>query len=403
MAKGDIQFDVTANDKASSAFADIARNADKAAEKVERSGKEAGAGMDAFADSAGDAASTSAQVAGGLGDLGGALALMPGPLGAVGAGMEAVGPAIMGITGAADLAEAAFGKLKLGQLAHAAVTRVSAAAQWALNVAMSANPIGLVVIAIVALVAIFVIAYKKSETFRSIVNAAFAKVKAAAQSVAGFFTKNVPAAFQKISDKASAVKNWVVARLGELVAWVRGLPGRVTSAAGDLFGAIRSRAGAAKTWVTDRLGEVIGWIRGMGGKISSAASGIWGGLTSGVRGALNVLIDAWNRLDFSINVSVPDWVPGIGGKGFHVNDVIPDIPRLATGGVTTGPTLAMIGDNKSGREAVIPLDDPNAGIIDYDRLAAALMRALSGAKFVFGRREVAAIFLEGQSAAQGLG
>lgn len=33
------------------------------------------------------------------------------------------------------------------------------------------------------------------------------------------------------------------------------------------------------------------------------------------------------------------------------------VPALATGGVTTGPTMALIGDNKSGQEAVIPLED----------------------------------------------
>lgn len=47
------------------------------------------------------------------------------------------------------------------------------AAQWALNVAMTANPIGLVIVAIGALVVAFVVAYKKSATFRSIVNASF--------------------------------------------------------------------------------------------------------------------------------------------------------------------------------------------------------------------------------------
>ena len=32
------------------------------------------------------------------------------------------------------------------------------------------------------------------------------------------------------------------------------------------------------------------------------------------------------------------------------------VPALAEGGITTGPTLALIGDNPGGREAVIPLD-----------------------------------------------
>jgi hypothetical protein len=32
------------------------------------------------------------------------------------------------------------------------------------------------------------------------------------------------------------------------------------------------------------------------------------------------------------------------------------IPALKDGGITLGPTLALIGDNPGGREAVIPLD-----------------------------------------------
>jgi len=49
-------------------------------------------------------------------------------------------------------------------------------AQAALNFVMAANPIGLVVIAIAALVAAFVIAYKQSETFREIINTLFGAI-----------------------------------------------------------------------------------------------------------------------------------------------------------------------------------------------------------------------------------
>lgn len=51
----------------------------------------------------------------------------------------------------------------------------------ALNAAMSANPISLVVLAIAALVAGLVYAYNESETFRTIVDAAFAGIAAAAR------------------------------------------------------------------------------------------------------------------------------------------------------------------------------------------------------------------------------
>jgi phage-related protein len=53
------------------------------------------------------------------------------------------------------------------------------AVQWALNAALSANPIGLIVLAIIALVAGLIYAYKHSETFRNIVNAVFKSVQAA--------------------------------------------------------------------------------------------------------------------------------------------------------------------------------------------------------------------------------
>jgi len=33
-----------------------------------------------------------------------------------------------------------------------------------------------------------------------------------------------------------------------------------------------------------------------------------------------------------------------------------NVPAFATGGMTTGPMLAMIGDNASGKEAVIPFE-----------------------------------------------
>lgn len=51
--------------------------------------------------------------------------------------------------------------------AWALSTKVVTAAQWLLNAAMSANPIGLIVIAIAALVAAFVVLWKKSEKFRN--------------------------------------------------------------------------------------------------------------------------------------------------------------------------------------------------------------------------------------------
>jgi len=69
----------------------------------------------------------------------------------------------------------------------------------------------------------------------------------------------------------------------------------------------------------------------------------------------NGIAAVWNNTIGKFSFKVPDWVPGIGGKGF----AMPDIPMLANGGIVTSPTLAMIGE--AGPEAVIPLTGRNAG------------------------------------------
>lgn len=70
-------------------------------------------------------------------------------------------------------------------------TKLWAAGQWLLNAAMDANPIGLVVIAIAALVAGIVIAYKNSETFRKIVDKTWAGIKVAIGATVDWILKYV--------------------------------------------------------------------------------------------------------------------------------------------------------------------------------------------------------------------
>jgi hypothetical protein len=84
------------------------------------------------------------------------------------------------------------------------------------------------------------------------------------------------------------------------------------------------------------------------------ANSIFDPLYNGMKAVLNAIIGIWNKLDFSIDISVPDWVPAVGGKGFKVADIFPDVPMLAKGGIVNSPTLAMIGE--AGPEAVIPLN-----------------------------------------------
>lgn len=68
---------------------------------------------------------------------------------------------------------------RIASLAAAAATRAMAIAQRLLNLAMMMNPIGLVVAAIIGLVAILVILYKRNETVRNAINRAWAAIKKA--------------------------------------------------------------------------------------------------------------------------------------------------------------------------------------------------------------------------------
>lgn len=63
--------------------------------------------------------------------------------------------------------------------AYQVATKIAAAAQWALNAAMSANPIGLIIAALVALVGGIVLAYRHSETFRNIVQSVWKAIQTA--------------------------------------------------------------------------------------------------------------------------------------------------------------------------------------------------------------------------------
>ena len=78
-----------------------------------------------------------------------------------------------------------------------------------------------------------------------------------------------------------------------------------------------------------------------------------------VCGVVNAIINGINKISFT----TPDWLnylhEGWGGQsfgGFNLQPIQPiDIPYLANGGITTGSTLANIGE--AGREAVLPLEN----------------------------------------------
>lgn len=208
--------------------------------------------------------------------------------------------AVAALAGAVIAINAGMALYRAGVIAVTAV-------QWLWNAAMSANPIGLVVIAVAALVAGLIIAWRESETFRNIVTGAFDAVKVAAQAVATFLTETIPEAFRSVLswvrehwpeiavilsgpfapivalatdgfgvrtalvNAFTAVKDFIKARIDDIVGFFVALPGRLFETLSDLastaLGPFGEAFGAAKRFVGNRIDDVVGFFTGLPGRI----------------------------------------------------------------------------------------------------------------------------------------
>ena len=90
---------------------------------------------------------------------------------------------------------------RIAMMLATGATYAMAAAQWILNAALTANPIGIVIALLVALAAGLVIAYQKSDTFRSAVQRAGDVAKSAFSGVAG-------------------VINGIIGAISNLIGWI---------------------------------------------------------------------------------------------------------------------------------------------------------------------------------------
>ncbi len=118
-------------------------------------------------------------------------------------------------------------------------TKLWAAAQWLLNAALSANPIGLVVVAVAGLVAGLTILYKKSEIARAIINTLW--------DVIGAGPRAIMAVIGKLWDFISV--------LGKIK--IPDVFGKLWS---GITGGVSTAIGAAKT-VASKIGSIFGGIK----------------------------------------------------------------------------------------------------------------------------------------------
>lgn len=176
-----------------------------------------------------------------------------------------------------------------------------------------------------------------------------------------------------IKEKAGEVWTWIQEKFQGFKDWLDGVFSTDWSQKFGFFGDILNSflATVSNIWnsIKQIFGGIIDFIAGVfTGDWSRAWSGvvqIFGGIFSGlgailkapinaVIGIINGAISAIN----SISIDIPSWIPGIGGS--HFGPHIGKIPYLAKGGIVDQPTLAMVGE--AGKEAVMPLEN-NTGWI----------------------------------------
>lgn len=150
--------------------------------------------MHAMMDWAGSIASTSAPYVEWIANSGAALMSLV----QLGTGLQTVVTGLRAVR-VATLAQAAAAKVV------AVASNVWRAAQVALNFVLSANPIGIIVMAIAALVGALIAAYNNCETFRNICDAVWAVVKQVAAAVWDFLVK----AFERASAVVKKAWEWV--------------------------------------------------------------------------------------------------------------------------------------------------------------------------------------------------
>jgi hypothetical protein len=201
---------------------------------------------------------------------------------AFGAAVASVAGAVLVANAALKIYEAATLGVTAAQKVAAIATKGWAAAQALLNAAWAISPIGVVVVAVIALGAALVLAYRNSQTFRNLVNAAFDAVVSAGRHLAG-----------PVQDFAGALKTaWGYAQNLERIAVaafnaIWDAIQRVITAIGNLIGRITSIHFPSKP----------GWLPLSTGFAIPAPMGISPAAVTGEAGGMNVTVTVTGAID----------------------------------------------------------------------------------------------------------
>lgn len=196
-----------------------------------------------------------------------------------------------------------------------------------------------------------------------------------------FIAPKVQALLSAITTTVGSVLGWLISNISSFVQTITGAISGIWSVMSPVIDAIV--AGIQLAWpfiekiigdsisnISATIGTVMDIFRGVIDFIGNVFAGDWAGAWDNIVGIfgnvfglivnlakapINAVISAINWVLGKINslsITIPDWVPGLGGQTFGFS--IPEIPQLAVGGIAMGPTIAEIGEGGE-PEAVLPL------------------------------------------------
>ncbi|WFF07258.1 hypothetical protein O7622_01255 [Micromonospora sp. WMMD1076] len=184
---------------------------------------------------------------------------------------------------------------RVAMVATRAATLTWAAAQWVLNAAMTANPVGLIILAVIALIGIIVLIATKTTWFQTAWKVAWGAIKTAAAAVGDWFVNTL-------------WKKWILGAYNGIV------------------------SGGAR---------FLNWYLSLPGRLGRGLANVGRIILSPFRWGFNQIASFWNRTVGRLSFRAPSWIPGgIGGMGWSM----PTLPLLARGGNITRGGAAIVGD-----------------------------------------------------------
>jgi len=224
---------------------------------------------------------------------------------------------------------------------------------WAINFAMASNPVFAIIMGVLALgAAIFLIAkhwdFVKAK-LKQFFSYLWGRLKMIPQIIFDSFTKPFEDGFSAITDLFSGEIGILEAfkRIGGAIFDLFTTKFRmIMNLIGNLFG-VENLGELIIQPIKDLFGTVVDWIAdkftNLKDRIGEIFSGLGPMLSGMIKAPFNLLISGMNSaigLINSMNITVPDWVYGIGGQSWGMN--ITPIPHLQTGGEVKETGLAVV-------------------------------------------------------------